>query len=91
MDLYLSNPNNLVFSPDQVVPNYQSFVYNPNDPVPTIGGNNLVIECGPRDQSILYQRGDILSYVTEPLPENFLVCGQMEAVSAFFFNLKFST
>ena len=78
----------MVYSPEQVVANYQSFLYNPSDPVPTIGGNNLLIACGPKDQSDLYERGDILSYITQPLTNNMLICGRMEAVS---FQVEFSS
>ena len=30
---------------------FTSYVYDPNDPVPSVGGNNLEIECGPLDQA----------------------------------------
>ncbi|RYY86186.1 CocE/NonD family hydrolase [archaeon] len=48
-----------------------TYAYDPADPVPTIGGNNLpdsiggTIPCGPLDQSPLANRQDILFFTTE--------------------------
>jgi len=44
-----------------------SYVFDPNDPVPTLGGCNLVVSPGPRDQRPLDPRGDILKFATPAL------------------------
>ncbi len=45
-----------------------TLVFDPNDPVPTRGGNNLVgPPAGPFDQSAVEDRKDVLVYTTPPL------------------------
>lgn len=58
-----------------------SYVYNPANPVHTIGGNNLILSpCGPNDQSSLYGRNDILSFISPPLTDHLLICGKLQAI-----------
>jgi predicted acyl esterase len=49
-----------------------AYVYDPTNPVPTMGGNNLDIPCGPLDQAEIDKRSDVLVFETsamsEPLP-----------------------
>jgi predicted acyl esterase len=42
-----------------------SYLYNPSDPTPTIGGNNLFLRCGPQNQITNDQRADniVFDYV----------------------------
>ncbi len=56
------------------------FVYDPLDPVPTLGGNNLGINIGPYDQSGLEDRQDVLCYTTPALEEDVEVTGPIQAV-----------
>ena len=56
-----------------------AYVYDPNDPVKTIGGPNLNISKGPMDQRPLRSRDDILRYETEPLEEAVEVVGKVKA------------
>jgi len=52
------------------------FTYNGDNPVPTGGGNNLVgAPIGPRDQSDIEKRSDVLTYTTQPLTEPIEVIG----------------
>ncbi len=51
------------------------FVYDPNDPVPTCGGNTLIIPMGVQDQRTAEERQDVLVYTTEPLTEPLEVTG----------------
>jgi len=44
-----------------------AFTFDPNDPVPTLGGNNLMISAGPYDQIPIGQRGDVLEFSTPVL------------------------
>ncbi len=43
------------------------FRYDPDDPVPTLGGNNLIIDMGVRDQRPVEARDDVLVFTSEPL------------------------
>ena len=52
------------------------FVYDPEDPVPTVGGQvSYVDQTGPRDRSEVQERPDVLVYDTEPLTEDLEVTG----------------
>lgn len=58
-----------------------SFTYDPNDPVPTLGGNNLTIKDGPYDQRAIGNRADVLEFeskvLDEPLRVEGVVKGQL--------------
>jgi putative CocE/NonD family hydrolase len=49
--------------------------YDPRDPVPTRGGNTLVIPMGVYDQRPVEERRDVLCYTSEPLTERLEVTG----------------
>jgi putative CocE/NonD family hydrolase len=61
------------------------YVYNPDDPVPTLGGNHSIGPYnpglyelalpGPYDQRPLERRDDVLVYTSEPLPADTEVTG----------------
>jgi putative CocE/NonD family hydrolase len=53
------------------------FVYNPENPAPTLGGNVSMkpASAGPYDQSSIERRDDILVYSTPPLAEDVEVTG----------------
>ena len=51
------------------------FVYEPNDPVPTCGGNTLIIPMGVQDQRQVEERRDVLVYTGEPLTTPLEVTG----------------
>jgi uncharacterized protein len=63
-----------------------SFVYDPSDPVPTVGGSTFLpgltvsANSGPRDQRALAGRKDILCFTTEPLERDLEVIGPVDAV-----------
>ncbi|MCA9759551.1 MAG: CocE/NonD family hydrolase [Candidatus Eisenbacteria bacterium] len=61
-------------------PGTQSFVFDPADPVPTLGGNNLVLQLGPYDQRPVESRSDVLLFETPPLTSALEVVGQVEVV-----------
>lgn len=56
-----------------------TYLFDPNDPVPTLGGNNLTIARGPYDQRALGTRGDVLSFTTEPLTRPLRIEGFVKA------------
>ena len=55
------------------------FVYDPREPVPTVGGNmccrNDMLASGAFDQRGVERRGDVLVYTSEPLEEDVTVIG----------------
>ncbi|MBX3071047.1 MAG: CocE/NonD family hydrolase [Thermomicrobiales bacterium] len=56
-----------------------SYVYDPANPVPTLGGQSMFLEnCGPLDRSELEQRDDILVYSTPPLERDTEVTGPIK-------------
>jgi uncharacterized protein len=56
-----------------------TFVYDPLDPVPTVGGNNLLLPLGPMDQRKVSSRQDVLKFETEQLSEAVEIVGPVVA------------
>ena len=60
---------------------YDEFVYDPNDPVPTAGGCNLMgCPAGPRDQSEVEKRNDVLVFTSEALKTELEVTGPIKVI-----------
>ena len=61
-----------------------SFVYDPKNPVPTLGGaiccNPNVLPPGPLDQTPVERRSDVLVYTSRPLREDVEVTGPVRVV-----------
>ena len=64
-----------------------SYVYDPDDPVPTLGGNHSgpqdhpeIIRVGAIDQRANWNRPDVLVFESAPLPEATEVTGPISAV-----------
>jgi putative CocE/NonD family hydrolase len=59
-----------------------SYLYNPNDPAPTVGGGLCcypgALQGGAFDQQSVEHRADVLVYSTEPLAEDVEVTGPVE-------------
>ncbi len=56
-----------------------SYVYDPKNPVPTVGGNNLLLPIGPMDQREVSSRDDVLKYETAPLEQAVEIAGRVAA------------
>lgn len=56
-----------------------SYEYDPNEVIPTIGGRNLFLESGPKDQKSIESRKDILVFTTDQLVEDVEVTGPLSA------------
>ncbi|WP_137147962.1 CocE/NonD family hydrolase [Mycolicibacterium sp. CR10] len=52
-----------------------TFVYNPADPTPTVGGRMLSPTGGYRDDSALARRADVVTFTGDPLPADLHVVG----------------
>lgn len=58
-----------------------TYEYDPADPVPTLGGNNLVgPAAGPYDQREVSKRKDVLTFTSEPLKEKLEATGPVKVV-----------
>jgi len=58
-----------------------AFTYDPNNPVPSHGGNNLVgATSGPYDQSKIEEREDVLVYTSAPLDQPLEVTGPVRMI-----------
>ncbi len=75
--LYLHGDGSLTWFEPAVADAARTFIYDPEDPVPTLGGGNLAILAGPRDQRTVENRSDVLIYETEVLTEPMEVVGQI--------------
>lgn len=67
----------LATSPPGAAVPQDTFVYDPANPVPTVGGVSGA-PAGPREQSSLAGRADILSYVSAPLASRLEVTGPLQ-------------
>jgi putative CocE/NonD family hydrolase len=56
-----------------------SYTYDPKNPVPTVGGNNLGLPPGPFDQKKVESRPDVLVFTSEPLTRPVEVTGRVRA------------
>ncbi|MBK5292627.1 MAG: CocE/NonD family hydrolase [Acidobacteriia bacterium] len=59
------------------------YSYDPNNPVPSLGGNNCCgtpTPAGPKDQRVIESRGDVLVYTSEILAEPVEATGPVKVV-----------
>lgn len=55
-----------------------NYKFDPADPVPTVGGQNLGSDVGPRDQREIGERQDYMRFQTPVLNENVVVAGHVD-------------
>ncbi|HID25652.1 MAG TPA: CocE/NonD family hydrolase [Thermoplasmata archaeon] len=56
-----------------------TYTYDPTNPVPTIGGQNLMLPSGPFDQRLVENREDVVLFTTPPLTEPVEATGPVKA------------
>jgi putative CocE/NonD family hydrolase len=55
------------------------YIYDPNRPIPTLGGRNMLIETGPRDQRVVQALPNYgLSYRSKVLEEDLTIAGSLD-------------
>jgi putative CocE/NonD family hydrolase len=65
---------------------FSGFVYDPADPVPTVGGATFLpgfyvgLNAGQRDQRVVEQRPDVLSFTSAPVQRPLELCGPVRMV-----------
>ncbi|WP_233213503.1 CocE/NonD family hydrolase [Mycobacterium hubeiense] len=74
-ELYVQPAGRLADSPPDATAPPSTFVYNPADPTPTVGGRLLAPEGGYRNDTRLAQRPDVLSFTGEALASDLYVVG----------------
>lgn len=62
-----------------VAPGVSSLRYDPADPTPSVGGQLLSSQAGPRDNTALEARADVLVFTSPPLPADLEVIGPVSA------------
>ena len=67
-------------APGGAADTYREYVFNPTNPCPTIGGNNLTLRRGPMNQNGVEGRGDVVLFTSAPLQEPLEVTGRVKAV-----------
>ncbi len=55
-----------------------NYIYDPKNPVPSVGGNNLMMARGPMDQRKVGDRPDVLKFETEPLASPLEIVGPVK-------------
>lgn len=56
-----------------------AYAYDPENPVPTVGGRNLFLASGPKDQRLREERKDVLVFTSAPLEEDVEITGRILA------------
>lgn len=75
---FLRSDGRLSLGPPAGPEDPESYAYDPQDPVPTLGGGNLSLPSGPYDQNPVLWREDVLVYQTDPLIAPVEVVGPIE-------------
>ena len=55
-----------------------TYVFDPADPVPTVGGPNLELPAGPLDQRAIGARRDYLRFRSPPLDADLVIAGRVQ-------------
>lgn len=77
VSLYLREGGRLSFEPPSETEPPHHFDFNPNDPVPTVGGRNLNLPAGAYNQSQVEDRPDVLVYTSDVLADSIVVVGRI--------------
>jgi putative CocE/NonD family hydrolase len=75
---YLRDKSVLSEQPPESAAASQSYAFDPRKPVPTVGGQNLGRDVGPKDQRAIEAREDYLRFQSEPLTEDVVVAGHVD-------------
>jgi len=58
---------------------FKQYTFDPAKPCPTVGGRNLNLPSGPRNQNKIEQRPDVMTFTTAPLTTPVEVTGRIRA------------
>jgi len=74
--LYLDTAGGLSLN-EPGAPGFREFAFDPKDPVPTMGGQNLLAAAGPYDQRKVSARKDVLQFNTSALEKPVEITGRV--------------
>lgn len=77
--LFLYGDGRAGFEPSLRAGGSTEYLYDPAHPVPSYGGNNLKIACGPLDQATRPKRADELEFLGDRLTEALFLTGPLIA------------
>lgn len=77
--VYFADDSKLVFNTVPERLSAYTYLIDRDKPVPTVGGCNLFLESGPKDQREVEAHKDVLVFTSEPLTEDLEVTGQLFA------------
>eukprot|EP01059_Diplonema_ambulator_P036521 TRINITY_DN9118_c0_g1_i1.p1 TRINITY_DN9118_c0_g1~~TRINITY_DN9118_c0_g1_i1.p1 ORF type:complete len:553 (+),score=133.00 TRINITY_DN9118_c0_g1_i1:38-1696(+) len=77
-DFYLTSANALASSMEGDDKAF-SYVYRPEEPAPTFGGDNIYLTCGARDQRDIESRTDVIVFTSMPLSSELAITGEIKA------------
>jgi len=72
----LSFDSSTIGEPDSTT----SFIFDPTDPVPTEGGNNLELSCGPKDQRKVEKHPAVIIFTSGELTETLALTGPLDVM-----------
>ncbi|PIW20325.1 MAG: acylase [Armatimonadetes bacterium CG17_big_fil_post_rev_8_21_14_2_50_66_6] len=76
---YLREDGRLDWEPPKAERQSLSYKYDPSNPVPTLGGANLILAKGPMDQRQVESRPEVLVFTSDVLKEPLEVTGRILA------------
>ncbi len=82
LQLYLTKEHELSLTPSKSR-DLISYKVDSANPVPTIGGRNLFLDSGPKDQRSIESRDDVIVFTSAPLEEDLEVTGEILAKITF--------
>ncbi len=77
---YFYGGGKLAMNPPKQEGSSRSYRYDPSKPVPTVGGANLLIPLGPKDQRDVENRPDVLLFTSDVLDEPLEVTGRVKTI-----------
>ncbi len=60
------------------IPTSSTYDYDPSNPTPSNGGNNLLMHCGPLDQTAIENRSDVVVFTSAPLSNSIAITGELD-------------
>lgn len=79
LNAYFHADGSIDLEPPSEADGKRTYRYDPRDPVPTLGGQNLNIEKGPLDQRTVETRPDVLVFTSPVLDHPYEVTGRLSA------------
>ena len=76
---YFSHDGQLATTKPADATAYVTYIFDPANPCPTIGGNNLTLKRGPMNQNPIETRPDVVLFTTAPLTAPLEVTGRIRA------------